>query len=376
MKSFYKLFAFIAILSASSFGSTLSAQPNQATLNMGDKAPELNVNWIKGTPVKSFDNNMIYVVEFWATWCGPCKSAMPHLSELAKQYAGKVTFIGVNVWERGAEDKPYDSVLPEVKQFVESMGEKMGYNVAMDNNDRFMANNWMKAAGQGGIPASFLIKEGKIQWIGHPMELDKIIEGVIAGTFNLNEYKASLDKKKAEEAALMAAFNEMSNKVAKSVEQKEYDAAISTIDNALTTLPANLKGRALALKFNTLISYNPEKAIAFCTEWKKEDPNAVFNIINMIVSKDGYPVEAYQMAVNDLNALKSDSRLNNANGQVSINMTMAECYFKMKDKENAVRSAQSAIETAEKAIANQDKSAGFDQKGIEQMKASLEKYKK
>lgn len=377
MKSIFKYFAIISIITISIIGNTntSSAQPTPVTLKVGDAAPELNVNWIKGTPVNGFDNNMVYVVEFWATWCGPCKAAMPHLSELAKQYAGKVTFIGVNIWEKGTENKPYESVMPAIQQFVESMGDKMGYNVAMDKNEKFMANNWMRAAGQNGIPASFLIKDGKIAWIGHPMEIGKIIEGVLTGSFDIEAYKASVEKEKAEEARMMAAYKEMSEKVAKAVEQKDYTTAVATIENALPTLHPNLKGRAYSLKFNTLISFDPDKAIAFCQEWKKEDQNAVFNIINLVVSKDGYPAKVYQMVIDDLNELKSDSRFNNSNGQVNIFMTLAECYFKMKDKDNAVSSAQKGIEVAEKAIANQDKEAGFDENIIVRMKASLERYK-
>lgn len=108
---------------------------------------------------------------------------------------------------------------------------------------------------------------------------------------------------------------------------------------------------------------------------EKEDQNAVFNIINLVVSKDGYPAEIYQMVIDDLNGLSSDSRFNNSNGQVNIFMTLAECYYKMKDKDNAVSSAQKGIEVAEKAIANQDKEAGFDEKIVAQLKSTLERYK-
>ncbi len=90
----------------------------------------------------------------------------------------------------------------------------------MDKNEKFMANNWMRAAGQNGIPASFLIKDGKIAWIGHPMEIDKVIEEVLAGTFDIEAYKASVEKEKAEEARMMAAYKEMAEKVAKALSRR------------------------------------------------------------------------------------------------------------------------------------------------------------
>jgi len=341
---------------------------------MGDKAPEIKVNWIKGTPVNSFDNNMVYVVEFWATWCGPCKSAMPHLSELAKQYAGKVTFVGVNVWEKGTENKTYDTALPAVKEFVESMGDKMGYNVAMDNNDKYMSNQWMKAAGQNGIPASFIVKEGKIIWIGHPMMLDKTLESIFAGTYDMNEYKASIEKEQAEANSMKAAYMELQEKVGKACEQKDYAGAIQIIDNALPSLNPQLKNSVYAMKFNTLLAYDPDKAVEFCESWKKESPGVVFNIINMIVSKEGLPIQAYKMVINDLNGLMKDPKMT-ANMLPSINMTMAECYFKMKDKENAVHFAEISIDGAEKILASDGESQAINAQSIERMKSSLAKYK-
>ena len=55
--------------------------------------------WLKGEPVSAFVGGRVYVVEFWATWCGPCKRAIPHLTGLQQKYRADVTVIGVSVWE-------------------------------------------------------------------------------------------------------------------------------------------------------------------------------------------------------------------------------------------------------------------------------------
>jgi thiol-disulfide isomerase/thioredoxin len=144
---------------------TLTA--NAASLKVGDPAPAIKVaKWIKGGPVDKLEADKIYVVEFWATWCPPCRTSIPHLTEMAKKYAGKVTVVGVSVYERAPSD---EARLNLVSEFVKKMGDKMEYAVAADDAKKFMAGNWMEAAKQTGIPTAFVVKDGKIVWIGHPM---------------------------------------------------------------------------------------------------------------------------------------------------------------------------------------------------------------
>lgn len=154
-----------------------------SALELGDPAPALTISeWVKGEPVNLADGRgkNIYVVEFWATWCGPCRVSIPHLSEMqAKFKDDNVTFIGVS-----------DETVAKVEPFVKKMGEKMDYTVAVDKNRGTFAS-YMGAFNVGGIPHAFVVdKKGNLVWHGHPMAgLDKVLEKVIAGTFDMEAAK-------------------------------------------------------------------------------------------------------------------------------------------------------------------------------------------
>lgn len=161
----------------------VESQPAKAdkpavTLKVGDAAPKLEVtNWIKGSEVPVFEKDHAYVVEFWATWCGPCRESIPHLTKLQKDNKD-ITFIGVTASERG-DDKA--KKLEGVQKFVKAQGDGMAYTVAYDETHT-MGEKWLAAAGVGTIPTAFIVDgDGKIVFIGNPLnnpEFDKKVEQI------------------------------------------------------------------------------------------------------------------------------------------------------------------------------------------------------
>jgi len=195
----------IAMIAALAGLAALTLNASAATLGIGDPAPQIKASaWVKGSPVEKLDAGKTYVVEFWATWCGPCRVSIPHLTEMAHKFKDKVTFVGMDVFERGDAE----AVTTLVKKFVDDMGDKMDYNVAMDAKDKFMAEQWMNAAGQNGIPCAFVVeKTGKIAWIGHPMGgLEKALEDITAGKWDPEKAKKRADAQKQVEEFFQAAM--------------------------------------------------------------------------------------------------------------------------------------------------------------------------
>ncbi len=115
----------------------------------GQRAPDFSLKSIDGEEISlSGLKGKIVLLDFWATWCGPCRESIPHLTRLYKEYSGKgFVVIGISVDTGGLEP---------VERFVKSLD--MPFPVAM------VSEGLDKQYGVSALPTSFLIdKEGVIQ---------------------------------------------------------------------------------------------------------------------------------------------------------------------------------------------------------------------
>jgi thiol-disulfide isomerase/thioredoxin len=210
------------LLAGLALAGVLALAAPAASLNVGDLAPKLQTGkFVQGDPVSDFAPGKAYIVEFWATWCGPCKASIPHLNETYAKFKDQ----GLIVIGQDCSEPDDGKVAP----FVKSMGEKMTYRVALDDKagggKGKMADTWMSAAGEGGIPCAFLVDTtGHIAWIGHPMALkETTIEAVLAGKFNAKETAAAEEKAQSQEKSL----NET---IQAAVQAKDWDKARKAFD--------------------------------------------------------------------------------------------------------------------------------------------------
>ena len=219
-----------------------------ATLKIGDPAPKLQGGkWVQGDPVKSLEKDKAYIVEFWATWCGPCRDSIPHLNDVHNKFKDKgLVVIGQDCWEK-------DESL--VEPFIKKMGDKMTYRVALDdkqgNEKGIMAETWMEAAGRNGIPSAFLVdKTGHIAWIGHPMELEEtVIEKVLAGNFDLKKAAAEYADREKNQKRMMELSREFSSNMA----QKNWEKAEATLSEMEKMMPEKSRTSLEMARFNLLL---------------------------------------------------------------------------------------------------------------------------
>lgn len=214
----------------------------------GEKAAALTgLEWVKGEPV-TFEAGSVYVVEFWATWCPPCRTSIPHLTEIQHKFKDqKVTIIGIS-----------KETAAKVKPFVEEWGAKMDYTVAIDK-ERTVYKSYMEAFEVRGIPHAFIVNgKGQLVWHGHPMgDLDRVLPEVVAGTFDSVTYAQERAKYEQNVKNLRAYFS--------GIQSGEADTAIQDIArqllseapsgilnelawNILTEVPKEKRDLALALK--------------------------------------------------------------------------------------------------------------------------------
>lgn len=230
-------------------------------LGPGDPAPSIaELVSVSGEKLERFEPGTIYVIDFWATWCGPCIKAMPHMSELAKKYKDKsVKLHGISIWE--TEMRADKALVDRVRDFVQTT-ETIAYPISYGGDNGDLARRWMNGAGRSTIPTVFVIdKEGKIAWIGHPMMgLDDALAKIVAGTFDPAKEQVAAKQREDNRQIGMR----MATRLQQRVQAKDWDAALEIADNIIEIDPVMFAPTSVA-KMRILVKELKDAKLA--KEW-------------------------------------------------------------------------------------------------------------
>jgi tetratricopeptide (TPR) repeat protein len=294
------------------------------------------------------------------------------LSKLQAEYKDKgVTFIGVNVWER-----PYnEGTLDKVAAFVEKQGERMAYTVAFDGKEAKTNKAWMEAAGQNGIPHAFIVnQDGIIAWMGHPMGMDEPLSKIVAKSWKIED--AMADAAKREEYEKNAKANEakigvLNKKINDAIKAKNWDDAMTAMDELKALMPAQMAGRVELSRFNLLLTRanQPERAYAMketllATKGVGDNAQILNDIAWRVLDDEKVITRNFDFAL-EL-ATKANELSGGKDGMILD--TLARAHFEKGNKAQA-------IELQEKALQLAKASAEADPETIAELEANLERYK-
>lgn len=327
----------IAVAALLAFAASASAQ----SLVVGDPAPPIKLGkWIKGEPVTTLATGRIYVIEFWATWCPPCRVTIPHLSALQRKYKDDVIVIGISAMENDAS---------AVGPFVERMGDAMNYRVALDDTTEppgAMVNGWMLPAGRRTLPTAFIVdRAGKVAWIGNAMAVDRPLAQVVAGTFDLAAARAEAERAKAKADAFAAVDPAFTRDVKPLLDRGEIQAAADVLDKLAVAHPV-IAAELLNVQFGAWLDkkdYDKAYAVADrIADAAKDDATLLSGLAWTIAAKDGVDRRDLDRALRYATRAAEASTFADAD----ILDTLARVSFDKGDIAKAIKWQTKAVEVA------------------------------
>jgi thiol-disulfide isomerase/thioredoxin len=303
--------------------------PPPKKLGIGDANPGLQIaKWIKGSPVDEPLTDKVHVVEFWATWCGPCRVGMPHISELQSEYGEEVAFIGVTREKEATVAKFLEANSPDGRIW----DEVIQYRLAIDDRD-WSNSAYMRAAGQNGIPCAFVVgRDGVVEWIGHPARIDEPLKQIVDGNWDRD---AAIAEFKQQER-----LKEMSAQLSRLARASDWDGALELLDQleGETGKSTGLLKYRLRLLESAGRSEEASAVRAQLIDEAWDDADSLNEIAwKTATSGDSPDLELALKAAERASELRDDE-------DASILDTVARCYYELGKLEEAIRWQRLAVE--------------------------------
>jgi thiol-disulfide isomerase/thioredoxin len=343
-------------------------------LTIGSAAPSLDIeHWIhdgggKFKPVTKFEEGKVYVVEFWATWCGPCVASMPHIVELQKQYADKgVQIISISDEDLETVEAFLDRPVPAARtsrapraatapadgeaQPAEAQKQTFreltsAYSLTTDP-DQSVYMDYMEAAGQNGIPTAFIVgKTGQVEWIGHPMQMDAPLAAVVDGSWDRAAFKAEFDEKQQIEILMTT--------ITRSMQRGKPAEALAAIDEALgkiksEQMQAQLKLIRLQVQLSDPASQDRLPEILPSAYQTYADNPELINVITWNVYQKYASGELQDASLLKATRAAAEQAAQQADAasKAAILDTVSHLQFQAGDIDAAIKSQTAAVEAAD-----------------------------
>ncbi|MBX3402921.1 MAG: TlpA family protein disulfide reductase [Phycisphaeraceae bacterium] len=252
-------------------------------LDINSPAPRLFIRqWVRGDPVEALEPGKVSVVVFWATWCQPCRRAVPYLSDIQRTHADRgLRIIAIASQEPGGAD--------DLERFALQQGDRVAYSIAWDDQGR-THRAWIAASGSRAIPTAFIVDQrGRIAWIGSPQAgLARAVAQVLDGTFDIAAEAAEAARRREIAASAAPLAREFHN----ATRAGDFPAAIRAADRIIELDPV-LNSEWSIAKVQVLLSQmkDPERAFAFAAAAAdgplKDNPDALVNLALLIAEEPG-----------------------------------------------------------------------------------------